>query len=49
MTECGVINLDEDEGKRIITFIVVAVIIFSLITSPAEGDGGDDNIPIIVN
>lgn len=38
--------MDEDEGKRIITFIVVAVIIFSLITSPAEGDGGDENIPI---
>lgn len=40
--------MDQDEGKRIITFIVLAVIIYSFITGPAEGNGGD-NVPIIVD
>lgn len=39
--------MDQDEGKRIITFIVLAVIVYSLITGPAEDDGGG-NVPIIV-
>ncbi|WP_278044603.1 hypothetical protein [Paenibacillus solani] len=39
--------MDQDEGKRIITFIVIVVIIYSFITGLTQGDGGD-NEPVIV-
>jgi len=38
--------MDQDEGKRIITFIVMVVIIYSFITGPPEADGGVE--PVIV-